>query len=85
MYILLAYGISATSIGSALGLSSIGQSFPYVLFREWAASILLGAIAVGIIVLLHRHTSAMKHTTHQFTPVTTSRQQPRYVSYRPYL
>ena len=85
MYILLAYGISATSIGSALGLSSIGQSFPYVLFRAWAASILLGAIAVGIIVLLHRHTSAMKHTTHQFTPVTTSRQQPRYVSYRPYL
>ena len=85
MYILLAYGISATSIGSALGLSSMGQSFPYVLFRAWAASILLGAIAVGIIVLLHRHTSAMKHTTHQFTPVTTSRQQPRYVSYRPYL
>jgi len=85
MYILLAYGISVTSIGSMLGLSSMGQSFPYAAFRAWAASILLGAIAVGIIVLLRRHTSAMKHTTHQFTPVATSRQQPQYVSYRPYM
>ena len=85
MYILLAYGISVTSIGSMLGLSSMGQSFPYAAFRAWAASILLGAIAVGIIVLLRRHTSAMKHTTHQFAPVATSRQQPQYVSYRPYM
>ena len=85
MYILLAYGISVTSIGSMLGLSSMGQSFPYAAFRAWAASILLGAIAVGIIVLLRRHTSAMKHATHQFTPVATSRQQPQYVSYRPYM
>ena len=85
MYILLAYGISVTSIGSMLGLSSMGQSFPYAAFRAWAASILLGAIAVGIIVLLRRHTSAMKHTTHQFTPVATSRRQPQYVSYRPYM
>ena len=85
MYILLAYGISVTSIGSMLGLSSMGQSFPYAAFRAWASSILLGAIAVGIIVLLRRHTSAMKHATHQFTPVATSRQQPQYVSYRPYM
>jgi len=84
MYILLAYGISATSIGSVLGMSSIGQSFPYVVFRAWTASILLGAIAVGIIVLLHRRTSTTKHKTHQFAPVATSTQQPQYVSYRPY-
>ena len=85
MYILLAYGISATSIGSALGLSSMGQSFPYVLFRAWAASILLGAIAVGIIVLLHRRTSTTKHETPQFAPVATNTQQPQYVNYRPYM
>ena len=84
MYILLAHGISATSIGSALGMSSMGQSFPYVVFRAWTASILLGAIAVGIIVLLHRRTSTMKHTTHQFVPAATSAQQPQYVNYRPY-
>jgi len=85
MYILLAYGISATSIGSALGLSSIGQSFPYAVFRAWAASILLGAIAVGIIVLLHRHTPATRHTTHQFAPAVSSTQPSQYVSYRPYM
>ena len=53
--------------------------------QDRVSRLLVNAIAVGIIVLLHRHTSAMKHTTHQFTPATTSRQQPRYVSYRPYL
>ena len=66
-------------------ISLVGEGKPMEEIAAGAASILLGAIAVGIIVLLHRHTSAMKHTTHQFTPVTTSRQQPRYVSYRPYL
>ena len=84
MYILLAYGISATSIGSALGMSSIGRSFPYVVFRAWTASILLGAIAIGIIVLLHRRTSTTKHETPQFAPVATNTQQPQYVNYRPY-
>ena len=85
VYILLAYGISVTSINSMLGFSSMGHGFPYASFRAWGSSILLGAIAVGIIVLLHRRTSAMKHTTHQFPPVATSRQQPQYVSYRPYM
>ncbi len=85
VYILLAYGISVTSINSMLGLSSMGHGFPYASFRAWGSSILLGAIAVGIIVLLHRRTSAMKHTTHQFPPVATSRQQPQYVNYRPYM
>ena len=50
-----------------------------------SAALLVAALAVGIIVLLRRHTSAMKHTTPQFTPVATSRQQPQYVSYRPYM
>ena len=85
MYILLAYGISATSIGSALGLSSIGQSFPYAVFRAWAASILLGAMPSGIIVLLHRHTPATRHTTHQFAPAVSSTQPPQYASYRSYM
>ena len=53
--------------------------------QDRVSRLLVNALAVGIIVLLHRHTSAMKHTTHQFPPVATSRQQPQYVSYRPYM
>ena len=53
--------------------------------QDRVSRLLVNALAVGIIVLLHRRTSAMKHTTHQFPPVATSRQQPQYVSYRPYM
>ena len=85
VYILLAYGISVTSINSMLGFSSMGHGFPYASFRAWGSSILLGAIAVGIIVLLHRHTPATRHTTHQFAPAVASTQPPQYVNYRPYM
>ena len=85
MYILLAYGISVTSINSMLGFSSMGHGFPYASFRAWGSSILLGAIAVGIMVLLHRRTSTTKHETPQFAPVATNTQQPQYVNYRPYM
>ena len=53
--------------------------------QDRVSRLLVNALAVGIIVRLHRHTSAMKHTTPQFPPVATSRQQPQYVSYRPYM
>ena len=85
VYILLAYGISVTSINSMLGFSSMGHGFPYASFRAWGSSILLGAIAVGIMVLLHRRTSTTKHETPQFAPVATNTQQPQYVNYRPYM
>ena len=84
MYILAAFGISRAVVSSGLGLSSTGQRLPYVIFRAWAASILLGAIAVGITVLLRRRASAMKHKARQFVPAATSTQQPQHVSYRPH-
>ena len=84
MYILSAFGISRAVVSSGLGLSSTGQRLPYVIFRAWAASILLGAIAVGITVLLRRRASAMKHKARQFVPAATSTQQPQHVSYRPH-
>ena len=53
--------------------------------QDRVSRLLVNALAVGIIVLLHRRTSTTKHKTHQFAPVATSTQQPQYVSYRPYM
>lgn len=84
VYILLAHGLSATSIGSTLGLTSIGKEFPYIYFRAWGTSILLGVFAVGETVLLHRRASARRRETGQVMPVAATVQPPLRQSYRPY-
>ena len=84
VYILLAHGLSATSIGSTLGLTSIGKEFPYIYFRAWGTSILLGVFAVGETVLLHRRASARRRETGQVIPVAATVQPPLRQSYRPY-
>ena len=59
IYILSAFGLSGTSVMSALGFTVIGQGgHPHAAFRAWCASILLGVITIGVTAVLHRCSSA---------------------------
>ncbi|WP_243858852.1 hypothetical protein [Actinomyces sp. ZJ308] len=89
MYILLIHGISATSVGSVLGLTSLDTDrFLYIYVRAWIASILLGAIAVGVTVMLRRRSSADRrnHVVPQPSPAGMSPSQHlQYRDYHPYM
>ena len=85
IYILSAFGLSGASVSSALGLTTIGQgSHPHAAFCAWVASILLGLIAVGVTVLLNRHSPARRPSqVGQGVPAVAAA-QPRYQNYHPY-
>ena len=85
IYILSTFGLSGASVSSALGLTTIGQgSHPHAAFRAWVASILLGLIAVGVTVLLNRHSPTRSPIQMGQGVPAVAAAQPRYQNYRPY-
>ena len=84
--ILSIFGMTGTSIIAALGFTSVGQGgHPYATFRTWVSSILLGLIAIGVMVLLNRRSSARSPVQMgQVMPSVTTTQQPLYPSYHTY-